>query len=421
MNEQLFQNRRKALMDRLDDGSFAVLYAGEAPHKTNDQFFPFVVDRNFHYLTGLNRSAFVLVLIKSGVKRFEYLFIEEPSDYATKWLGRRMTKEEALDVSGIPLTNIFFVEQFAGFITSQVMGNSRKALVKAPSNLYLDLYRYLPYVKPKALVKAEKIIETYPELTLKNIDEILDLQRMIKDEVEVKAIETAIGYAQKGLEAIWKSAKPGVNEHELEALFEYASKAAGSEGNSFSTIAASGKNATVLHYEDNNQVAKKGSLVLLDLGCLSGHYASDISRTWPVSGTFSERQKVLYQLVLDVNKQCIDLVKPGLMVAELNAYAKKLLAEGAIKIGLIKEASEIEKYYYHNVSHYLGLDVHDVGSYQLPLAAGVVLTIEPGLYVEEEAIGIRIEDNVLVTETGHRNLSKGIIKEIADLEAFMKK
>jgi Xaa-Pro aminopeptidase len=279
----------------------------------------------------------------------------------------------------------------------------------------------LPYVKPKALVKAEKIVETYPELSLKNLNDILDLHRMIKDEFEVKSIETAIHYAQKGLEAIWKSAKPGVNEHELEALFEYATKAAGSEGNSFSTIAASGKNATVLHYEENNQVAQKGNLVLLDLGCLSSHYASDISRTWPVSGTFSERQKVLYQLVLNVNKQCIEYVKPGLMVSELNAYAKKLLAEGAIKIGLIQDASEIDRYYYHNVSHYLGLDVHDVGTYQVPLAAGVVLTIEPGIYVEEEAIGIRIEDNVLVTETGHRNLSKGIIKEIADIEAFMKK
>lgn len=421
MNELIFQNRRKALFDRLEDGSFAIIYAGEAPHKTNDQFFPFVVDRNFHYLTGLNRSAFILVLIKSGAKHLEFLFIEEPSDYATKWLGRRMTKEEAVEISGIPLSNIYFVEQFASFITTQVMGNSRKALVKAPTVLYLDLYRYLPYVKSKALVKAEKILETYPELTLKNVDEKLDLLRMTKDDYEVQQIETAIGYAQKGLETIWKSAKPGVNEHELEALFEYASKAAGSEGNSFSTIAASGKNATVLHYEDNNQIAKKGNLVLLDLGCLSGHYASDISRTWPVSGQFSERQKVLYQLVLDVNKQCIDYVKPGLMVADLNAYAKNLLAEGAIKIGLIKEVSEIDRYYYHNVSHYLGLDVHDVGTYQIPLSAGVVLTIEPGLYVEEEAIGIRIEDNVLVTPTGRKNLSKGIIKEIADIEAFMKK
>jgi Xaa-Pro aminopeptidase len=163
----------------------------------------------------------------------------------------------------------------------------------------------------------------------------------------------------------------------------------------------------------------EGTLVLTDLGCLSNVYASDITRTFPVSGKFTDRQKALYNLVLSVNKKCIDFVKPGLMMAELNAYAKKLLAEGAVKLGVIANESEIDKVYYHSVSHYLGLDVHDVGTYSVPLAPGTVLTIEPGLYVNAEKIGIRIEDNVLVTETGSRNLSKSILKEVADIEKFM--
>ena len=204
-------------------------------------------------------------------------------------------------------------------------------------------------------------------------------------------------------------------------MYEYALKTHNSEGNSFNPIVASGANGTTLHYEENDQTAEDGSLVLCDLGALAGPYASDISRTFPVNGKFSSRQKEIYELVLSVNKACIDFVKPGIMMSELNLHAKNILAEGALKLGLIQSLDEISKYYYHNVSHYLGLDVHDVGSYLIPLKAGVVLTIEPGFYIEEENIGIRIEDNVLVTETGSINLSESIIKEVKDIEEYMSK
>jgi len=161
-------------------------------------------------------------------------------------------------------------------------------------------------------------------------------------------------------------------------------------------------------------------LVLMDLGGLSNNYASDISRTFPVNGTFTPRQKQLYEIVLKANKDSIEFVKPGITWQELNQFAKNILATECQKIGLIKELSEIDKYYYHNVSHFLGLDVHDVGMYLEPLVPGLVLTIEPGLYVEEEGIGIRIEDNVLVTETGRLNLSESIIKEVSDIENLKK-
>jgi len=275
--------------------------------------------------------------------------------------------------------------------------------------------------QPASLVVFKKVIDTYPELKIKDATTILDDLRRIKTEVEAEEIRKAIGYTNSGIQAMMKAVHPGMNERELESLFEFSVKNSGSKGISFNTIAASGKNATVLHYEDNNCLIQAGNLVLTDLGALSNEYAADITRTYPANGKFSERQKQFYQLVLNVNETIITSIKPGVMLSELNALATDMLAEGMIKLGKIKEKSEISKYYYHGIGHFLGLDVHDVGTYTKPLEPGVVITVEPGIYVSEEGIGIRIEDNVLVTETGRENLSKQIIKEIDEIEAFMKK
>jgi Xaa-Pro aminopeptidase len=411
--------RREALFARMEEGSFAVFFAGEAPHKTTDQYYPFTVNRNFHYLTGLSREQFILVLIKGSAKTLEYLFIEEPSDYATKWLGRRMTKEEAAEVSGIPATQILYVEAFQTFLTQNILANSRRALVSVPKILYLDLYRHKPLVKPASLVRMEAFLSVYPELVLKNVGDFLDQLRLTKDDAELALIQEAIDTQEQAVRALYKLAKHATNESEFEALFEYELKRRGSDGNSFNPIVAAGKNAAVLHYEDNDKPIEPGALVLCDMGALVKCYASDITRTFPQGGRFTPRQKQLYELVLSVNKACIEAVKPGIFVADLNALAKRLLAEGAKAIGLIDDVSQIDQYYYHNVSHYLGLDVHDVGSYQIPLKEGVVLTIEPGIYVEAEGIGIRIEDNILVTKEACVNLSRNIPKEVAELEALI--
>lgn len=419
MNENRFSTRRFNLIKEIEDRSIVILYSLEAPHKTTDQYYPYEINRNFYYLTGLKKSNLTLLLQKDGKNQFEYLFIEEATDYSNKWLGKRMTKQEASLVSGIEEKNIFFVEQFDTFLHQQILSGQRKALARAPKLIYLDLYRHKPYVVPTALIKLDAVIKSYPEITYRNANEFLDIMRMYKDEFEVNEIRRAISYSKAGVEAILSVATPGINERSIVAMYEYALKTHNSEGNSFNPIVASGANATTLHYEENDQTAEDGSLVLCDLGALAGPYASDISRTFPVNGKFTDRQKEIYELVLSVNKACIDFVKPGIMMSELNLHARNLLAEGAMKLGMIQSPDEISKYYYHNVSHYLGLDVHDVGSYLIPLKAGVVLTIEPGFYIEEESIGIRIEDNVLVTETGSINLSESIIKEVKDIENFM--
>jgi len=421
MKNTEYINRRKNLLVELIDGSFAILASGEAMHKTWDQFHKYIPNRHFFYLTGLKRENFFLLLAKDGNKCFEYIFIEEPSDYANKWLGRRLTKEEVSDISGIEISNILYVEEFKDFVANKILTDSRTALLSStPKNLYLDMFRYQKMKKPMSFTYLADIVDNYPELVIKNLNNIISNHRRIKSDEEVKEIKQAIKYTKAGIEAILKNAKAGINEGHLEALFEYTIKVAGSTGVSFDTIVASGKNATVLHYVDNNQTVKEGDLVLLDLGALSNLYAGDISRTFPISGKFNERQSALYQLVLDVNKATIEKVKPGLYVRELNEFAKDMLAQGMIKLGLIKEKNEVDKYYYHGVSHYLGLDVHDTGTYSETLVPGVVLTVEPGIYVAEEGIGIRIEDNVLVTKSGYENLSKDIIKEIKDIEAFMK-
>jgi len=421
MEKNRYQSRRVSLLKQIEDRAIVILFSFDAPHRSADAYYPYHINRHFYYLTGLKRSNFTLLLQKDGEKIFEFLFIEEASDYATKWLGKRLTKSEASLISGVDEKSIYYVDAFDSFLHAQVLSGTRKALARSPKSIYLDLFKDKPFALPASLIKMDHVIKAYPDLAIRNIGEFIDIMRMYKDEFEIKETSRAIGYSKYAIEAVLSNAKPGINERSIQALYEYSLKIAGSEGNSFNPIIASGSNATTLHYEENDKDTKDGNLVLLDLGALAGPYASDISRTFPINGKFTDRQRQIYELVLGVNKACIDFVKPGIMMADLNQRARDLLAEGAMKLGLIKTPEEIVKYYYHNVSHYLGLDVHDVGTYLVPLKAGIILTIEPGFYIDDESIGVRIEDNVLVTETGHVNLSESIIKEVKDIEVFMSK
>lgn len=421
MANNIFLERRRKFTDQLQDNSFALLASGQAMHRTFDAFFKFCPNRHFYYLTGLARENFSLFLAKNNDTYLEYIFIEEPSDYATKWLGSRLTKEEVNDISGIDLKNIFYVEEFKSFIGDKIMTDSRQAILKStPVYLYLDLFRYKKMHKPISFTYFSEVIDNYPELIIKDANQIISDMRRLKSNDEIEQIKQAVKYTKSGIESILKTTKPGMNERQLEALFEYQIRMVGSNGLAFDTIIANGKNATILHYVENDKLIEDGNLVLIDLGALSGLYAGDISRTFPANGNFTERQKQFYQLVLDVNKATIKRIKPGIYVRELNDFAKDMLADGMIKLNMIKEKSDISKYYYHGVSHYLGLDVHDVGTYMKPIEPGIVLTVEPGIYIEEEGIGIRIEDDILVTEDGYLNLSESIIKEISDIEDFMK-
>ena len=266
---------------------------------------------------------------------------------------------------------------------------------------------------------AKQLKEKYPFVRLENVYHDITKLRLIKSEDEIENMRTAIEKTRIGIESLMKASKPGMLEYQLEAHYDFAIKTEGVKKTSFHTIAASGVNATVLHYDKNDSVCQAGDLILFDLGCEWNYYCSDISRTFPINGKFTDRQRAVYQAVLDAQLATIEIIKPGLPMAEVNEFARRKLAEGCKKLGLIEKDEEVSRYYYHGIGHYLGLDTHDVGGRGGVLQPGMVITIEPGLYIEEEGIGIRIEDDILVTEDGYENLSKDIIKSIEDIEAFM--
>jgi Xaa-Pro aminopeptidase len=288
------------------------------------------------------------------------------------------------------------------------------------NHLYLDLEkRGWSSIDTEANVFAKNIAGKYPQLKIKNIYHDICSLRLIKTDEEVAEIKKAINITHDGIKSLMNNAKPEMMEYELEANFDYVLKCSGVTDYAFKTIAASGVNATILHYSQNNTKTEDGDLILFDLGAQWNYYNADITRTFPLNGSFTERQKDIYNIVLKAMKDTMAVIKPGVPFTKLNETTRVSLAESLKKIGLIKEDSELSKYYFHGVSHYLGLDTHDVGSRDMELKPGMVLTIEPGLYIEEEKIGIRIEDDVLVTEDGYENLSKDIIKSVEDIESFM--
>lgn len=412
MNKEFFINNRKKLGEYINDNSLLVLFSGQAPQKSADENYPFLPNMNFYYNTGLNREKFILVISKINGKIEEKVYIEKPNPDIEKWIGKRMRKNEVKEISGID--NIMFIDDFESHIASILI---REDI----NNIYLDMEkrRWEGNIK-EASIFASKIRDKYPFIDIKNIYHKISDMRTIKTKEEVESIKEAINITNEGIKSLMKNAKAGIFEYQLESYFDFTIKTNGAKDFAFKTIAASGKNATVLHYEDNNSNIKDGDLILFDLGAKYNHYSADISRTFPVNGTFTPRQKEVYEAVLKAEVDTINKVKPGMTLKELNDFTKGILIEEAKKLGLIENDDEITKYYYHSVSHYMGLDTHDVGSYSKKLEPGMVITVEPGLYIEEEGIGIRIEDDVLITEDGCENLSKDIIKTVEEIEEFMK-
>ena len=412
LDKGFFANNRQKVMDKLEEGSLLVLFSGEAPQRSADQAYEYCVNRNFYYLTGLEREKFILLITKKKGQVKEYLFIEESNPDLEKWIGKRMRPEVAKEISGID--DIKYLKDFKDFLNGMLLRVDFEYL-------YLDLERRgWDAIETPAIQFSKGVSENYPYLRIKNAHPVIAGFRVIKSDEEIVEMKKAIDITKEGIESLMKNAKAGVKEYQLEAYFDFTIKSLGAKTKAFKTIAASGNNATVLHYEDNHSEIGQNDLILFDLGAEYNNYCADISRTFPVNGAFTDRQKEIYNIVLKAELETMKAIKPGLPLKELNNITKKVLAEECKKIGLIKEDSEISKYYYHGVSHYLGLDTHDVGDYDVNLTPGMVLTVEPGLYIEEENIGIRIEDDVLVTEDGFENLSQGIIKTVEEIESFMK-
>lgn len=409
----MFENNRKKLIESMKENSLLILFAGSAPYRSADQVYKFTPNRNFYYLTGINEPNVIVTILKTDKEAIETVYVEREDELMAKWVGRAISKDEASEVSGIKSTK--YLDEFDSTISSYI---DRRGI----SKIYLDLERQsinIPSTKAQDMANTLRV--KYPHLKIKNIFHNIAKLRMVKNDREVELIQKAIGITKEGILAMAKNLTPGMKEYEVEAYFDFKIKSLGASAHAFSTICAAGKNATVLHYEDNNQEAKDGDLILFDLGAEYDYYCSDISRTIPINGKFTDRQKQIYQIVLNAMKEVEKNTKPGLTLADLNNIAKKALAKGCMEIGLIEKEEEIGKYYFHSVGHSLGLDTHDVWIVDSKLEEGAVITNEPGLYIEEEGIGIRLEDDLLVTKDGCINLSKDIPVEIEDIEALMSK
>ncbi len=351
----------------------------------------------------------ILVLSKINGETKEYLFIKDIDPVREKWEGKTIRKEEVLDICGIE--DVKYLGDFNSFIDKLILN-------KEEFNIYLDLekenssYNFLKEIKEK-----------YYNITIKNGYRLISELRLIKTEEEVDRIRKAIAITIDGVKEIMKNSKAGIREYELEAYFDFVCKKSGVKDFAFKTIAASGKNATILHYVTNDSEIRNGDLILFDLGAQYKYYNGDISRTFPVNGKFTERQKDVYNAVLRVNERVIKEMKPGVSFLELNNKAKKWIAEECISLGLITNKEDVSKYYYHSIGHSLGMDTHDIEleNRNVIFESGMIYTVEPGIYIEEEGIGIRIEDDVLITKDGHEVLTKEMIKTIDEIEEFMAK
>lgn len=415
LKKEFYVGNRNNSLNRIKDNSIVILFAGNAPKKTADEKYPFTPNRNFYYLTGVNEENHILLMSKMNGEIKTRLFINEVDPIREKWEGKSLRDKEALDISGVD--NIDYLCNFNSFINKLI--SSVEDL-----NIYLDLEKN-SYEGKETLSEnfAKDIKNKYPQVCFKNIFKIIGELRLVKTKEEVEEIKKAIDITVDGVELLMKKSEVGMKECELEAYFDFLCKSRGVKDFAFKTIAAAGKNATILHYVDNNSEMKNGDLILFDLGAQFNYYNGDISRTFPINGKFTDRQKDVYNAVLRVNEKVIKAMKPGINFLELNKQAKEWIAKECISLGLITNKEDVSKYYYHSIGHSLGMDTHDTDmpNRDTNFVAGMIYTVEPGIYIEEEGIGIRIEDDILITEDGRENLTVKMIKTVDEIEKFMLK
>ena len=416
--KDLYIARRKQLLENKKENTAVVIFSGSAPMKSQDEAYPFAVDRNFFYLTGIERENMILVMRKNYLGDYsETLFIEPFDEVLAKWVGGRMREAEATEISGI--ADIANVENFPDRLNSMV--EYSRGLGKL--TFFLDLWRYhKDQADTPAHTLAATLQKKYPAVAIEDINGDMAAMRSVKGEKEIAFMAQAQEHTRIAIEEMMAYAKPGMNERELEGAFDFALMKQGVRDHAFHSIFAGGKRATTLHYGENDQIVKDGELVLIDLGSAYGNYCADISRTFPINGKFSDRQKELYNTVLEAQKIVIAAAKPGLTTRELNQMVIDYYESRLDDLGLRKDGKGVRDYYYHGVSHQLGLDTHDICTErERTLMPGMVITVEPGLYIEEEGIGIRIENDVLITVDGCEDLSAAIPRTVEEIEVIMAK
>jgi Xaa-Pro aminopeptidase len=397
----LFSDNRRELMGLLPDESLAIVAAADFMPKSADQNFPFYQNSDFFYLTGLNQEKSIVCLCKShpNPAMREVLFLLAASPELETWTGHRYTREEAMRISGIQ--TIISLDDFSARI-KEFMVFSQQIFV--PSN---ESTNFVTEISTYPQILANTLKKDYPFQRFERLSPVLREMRLIKKPAEVEFMKHAASISRKILNRILNCVKPGLFEYQISAEITHEVLWNGGSGHAFEPIVASGKNACVLHYVTPNDQLKNGDLLLIDFGAEWKHYASDCSRTIPVGGTFSKRQRECYEAVLRVFKKAKALYVPGNTINGINEQVNRWMEEEMIGLGLFSkkdvknqnpDAPLFKKYFMHGTAHFVGLDVHDTGFKHTPLKKAMVLTCEPGLYISEENIGIRIENMMIVDD-----------------------
>jgi|OM-RGC.v1.002793551 Xaa-Pro aminopeptidase len=420
IKESEYQKRRELLAKKLAKNSLTVLFSADNKTRSNDTNYPYRQNSNFYYLTGFKEDNSCLVIVKNKKDRKTIFFVQHKDEVYELWNGKRLGEVEA--------KKRFLVDSV---VVSKDFKKSIKELSKDKKYLYYDF--------GEKLSKAKKLLKNSFKAH-RDISSLIGEMRLIKSKPEINLIKKAIHITKEAHHEAMAFNKKHKNEYELLASIEYNFKKYGAYSDAYTSIVACGDSANTLHYIFNDKPLVDGKLILIDAGCEYEYYASDITRTIPVNGKFSKAQKDLYNMILDTQYEIIKMIKPGVLRSDLQKEAEILLTKGMLRLGILKgtykkliKRQEHKKYYPHGIGHWMGLDVHDeapyldVNSKEIQLKKGMVLTIEPGIYISKDdrsvpkkfrGIGIRIEDDILVTKNSHNNLSKKIAKTVKEIESM---
>ena len=422
INAQLFIDNRKRLVQELPPNTMAIILANDEMPRSADQAFVFRQNPDLFWLSGIDQEKTILIIYPDCPNPMyrEALFLRKTNEVIAVWEGHKYTIDEARTASGIQ--QIFWEESFEPALKG-LMTYCDRVVVNLNENDRND--NAVPY---KDIRFTNELKYNYPAHEFKRLGPIMAKLRSVKHPIEIELIKQACGITRDAFKRVLKFMKPGVMEYEVEAeiIHEFIQQRA--SGHAYTPIIAGGANACVLHYIENNRACNNGDMVLMDFGAEYANYASDLTRTIPVNGRFSSRQKDVYNAVLRVMKQAKTMLKPGTILADYNKEVGKIMESELIGLGLLdkdkvqKQDPEnplYKKYFMHGTSHFMGIDVHDIGNRYAPMQIGNVFTCEPGIYIPEEKLGIRIENDILITENGILDLMADIPIEIEEIEDLM--
>jgi Xaa-Pro aminopeptidase len=422
VNQRLFLYNRKNFVSRLKPSSIAIFNANDEFPRSGDQTFVFKQNADFFYLTGIDQEQSILILFPDCPNTLykEVLFLRQTSEHIAVWEGHKYTKEEAKQASGIE--SVFWLSEFDAILHS---------IINYAENIYINTNendRFSFDVPYRDLRMLDKLRAQYPLHHYQRSAPIMRDLRVVKSEIEIELTKKACAITRDAFIRTLKFVKPGVAEYEIEAEITHEFLRQRATGHAYSPIIASGRNAIVLHYIDNNQVCKDGDVILFDFGAEYANYNADMSRSVPVNGRFTKRQRQVYDAVLRVMREATKLIVAGAVWNDYHDEVGKIMTSELIGLGLL-DKHDVEKqdpkmpaykrYFMHGTSHHLGLDVHDFASRYKPFEVGNILTCEPGIYIPQENLGIRLENNILITKDGNVDLMANIPINGDEIESIM--